>query len=162
MSSITYPFTPKSTAKLVPGQYWGIPLSNGTYACGRVVQVLPKGVKGSRVTFLAGLMNWNSPEPPNATIIADAGFLSQGQAHLKAITETGGMILGHRSLEADALNPWLFRSAEFFRNSHVYKGLIKTRPQTPDDDKLPVLETWGFKFIAALAEKEFVRSGAAS
>ena len=162
MSSITYPFTPKSTAKLVPGQYWGIPLSNGTYACGRVVQVLPKGVAGSRVTFLAGLMDWNGSEPPNAATIAGADFLHQGQAHIKAVTENGVSILGHRSLKLDNLCPWQFRGAQFFRNSHVFNGLIKTRPQTPDDDKLPVLETWGFKFIAALSEKEFVRREAAS
>jgi len=162
MPSITYPFQPKSTAKLVPGQYWGVPLSNGTYACGRVVQVLAKGVEGSRVTFLAGLMDWNGSEPPNAATIAGADFLGQGQAHLKTITENGGTVLGHRPLETNNLNPWQFRGAEFFRNSYVYEGLIKARPQTPDDDKLPVLGVWGFKFITTLAEKEFVRREAAS
>src|SRR5262249_10570900 len=33
----TYPFVPRSTAYLRPGQFWAIPLSDGRFACGRVL-----------------------------------------------------------------------------------------------------------------------------
>ena len=34
-----YPFEPKSNAHLLPGQFWGVPLSDGRWACGRVLAV---------------------------------------------------------------------------------------------------------------------------
>jgi hypothetical protein len=30
-----YPFEPKSNAYLLPGQFWGVPLSDRGWACGR-------------------------------------------------------------------------------------------------------------------------------
>jgi hypothetical protein len=33
----TYPFVPKTNAQLVAGQSWSIPLSDGRFACGRVL-----------------------------------------------------------------------------------------------------------------------------
>src|SRR6266700_932410 len=34
-----YPFEPKSNTHLLPGQFWGVPLSDGRWACGRVLAV---------------------------------------------------------------------------------------------------------------------------
>ncbi|HZP14788.1 MAG TPA: hypothetical protein VFA96_03115 [Nocardioides sp.] len=39
MAAPEYPFEPKSNTYLVSGQFWGVPLSDGRWACGRVLAV---------------------------------------------------------------------------------------------------------------------------
>lgn len=157
---ITYPFVPKSAASLLRGQFWALPLSNGSFACGRVIQLAPAGMLGARVSFLGGVLDWVSSSQPTSAAIAGASCLAQGHVHIKAITETGGEILGHRSLELDGIAPWLFRGAHGWQNSFVQQGLIPLRPQTPADDELPVFSTWGYDFALGIAEARFVkRSG---
>ena len=64
-----YPFIPKSTSLMKEGQYWDIPLSNGKFACGRVLQFdYSNGKKNSR-SFLAGLMDWVGENPPTSDTI---------------------------------------------------------------------------------------------
>src|SRR5207249_4407542 len=151
----SYPFVPRSTAALIPGQFWAIPLSDGSFACGRVVQLKPPGGTGSRVMFLAAVLDWHRDSPPTAESIAGAKCLDQGHAHLKVITETGGCILGHRPLESDNIEPWEFRGAMVHVNSYVYKGLEPVRQQQPADKCLPVLDTWGYRVPEAIAERHF-------
>jgi len=66
---IKYPFQPKSTAHLRPGQFWAVPLHRpgfldypGWYGCGLVLDVVEK----SRRWFLAGLLDWADAMPPTA------------------------------------------------------------------------------------------------
>jgi hypothetical protein len=106
--------------------------------------------------FLAGLLDWHSPELPTSNSIAGATCLRQSQVHIRAITRTGGKILGFRELSADRIKPWLFRGAEFWRNSQVHLGLIPVRAQTPGDNRLPVLSTSGYDVARLLAEDRFV------
>ena len=154
-----YPFVPKSAAKLLPGEFWAIPLSDGTFACGRVIQVKPKRRLGStsRVMFLAGLLDWHARAAPTNESIAGAACLAQGQAHFKTITASGGRILGVRPLEADGIEPWTFRGARVHVNSHVLRGLDPLRPQRPSDEALPILSTWGYRVPVVLAEKRWLR-----
>jgi hypothetical protein len=149
---ICYPFEPKSTASLLPGQFWAIPLSNGSFACGRVLQLAPK----TRVMFLAGLMDWYSDLRPNHESIAGANCIEQGAAHIKTILENGRSILGHRPLELDGIEPWIFRDAEGWKNSCVQYGFNPIRQQRSTDDGLPVFSTWGYSVISRLAENYFV------
>jgi hypothetical protein len=151
----TYPFVPRSTASLVPGQFWAIPLPDGSFGCGRVIETKPPGSTGARVLFLAAVLDWHADAPPTAHAIAGAKCLDQGQAHLKAITETGGSILGHRPLELDNIEPWEFRGAQFHVNSYVYRGMEPLRPQQPADQALPVLGTWGYQVPVVIAERHF-------
>jgi hypothetical protein len=153
---LTCPFVPKSTAALIPGQFWALPLSDGSFGCGRVIQLAPAGMRGARVTFLAAVLDWVSRSRPTSAAIAGAPCVSQGRVHIKAVTETGGEILGHRPLELDGIAPWLFRGSDYWRNSSVQEGLIPIRPQTPADDELPVFSTWGYKFAWGIAEDRFV------
>lgn len=53
-----YPFEPKSNAYLLPGQFWGVPLSDGRWACGRVLAIKKEPdnyFPGNSRTFLAAL-----------------------------------------------------------------------------------------------------------
>ena len=91
---IAYPFVPKSTAMLAPGQFWSIPLDNERFACGRVIQLrMTDGKRDSR-SFLAGLMDWWGRKPPTAERIAGCGVIKQGGTDIKTIVATGSQVLG--------------------------------------------------------------------
>ncbi len=155
-----YPFEPKSTRWLLAGQFWAVPLSDGTFGCGRIIEIPGTKSKSSRVEFLAGVLDWHSRVPPSAETIAGAACLMQGSSHVLAITRSGGKVLGIRDLKADAIEPWLFRGAEFSKNSVVMKGLAPVRPQNPGDDALPILSTWGYEVPRRIAEARFVITNA--
>src|SRR6266487_572809 len=99
----SYPFVPKSNAKLWPGQFWAIPLSDGRFACGRVLAIDVDKTYGARSSFVAGLLDWVGREPPNADSIAGAPVLEVGTAHVRVIERSGGAVLGERPLEADGI-----------------------------------------------------------
>jgi hypothetical protein len=157
----TYPFLPKSTRSLLPGQFWALPLSDGSFGCGRVIQLAPSEVVGARVSFLAGVLDWNGQQLPTQESIANAPCLAQGDTHLKAIISTGGVILGHRELDKDGIEPWTFRSSQFWVNSTIQKGYSVIRDQKPSDTDLPVWTTWGYKTPLILCETRFIKHGEA-
>ncbi len=152
----SYPFVPKSTAYLRAGQYWAVPLSDGRFACGRVIAVL----RGERRLFLAGLMDWVSDAPPDFESLAGAGdLIDNGEAHIKAITETGGAILGIRSLAADGIEGLIRVSHRSGGTVYLLRGATRLRDATADEAAtLPVLATWGYRSIAVKAEARFVGS----
>lgn len=139
-----YPFIPKSTAYLKPGHFWSIPLKNGGFACGRVVELAigENGKQHSRM-FLAGWMDWTSDEPPTVESLADCKFIKQGEVHIKTITANNGEILGFRPLEADNLEPQFFLSQSGGgRYCYLQKGYEILRRATEEERKLyPVLST---------------------
>lgn len=97
MPGRSFPLTPRSTAKIEPGDFWAVPLRRGGwFACGRVLQRLD-----SRVLLIVGLLDWCEPLPPTAESIAGAPVLAAGAAHIKTIELTGGALLGHRDLAED-------------------------------------------------------------
>src|SRR4051812_28661575 len=101
----TYPFVPKSSQLLSPGDFWAVPLRDGSFACGCVVELMPKGRPGARVGFLGGLLDWHAKDEPTSESIRDAGFVSQGTMHIRAITSTGGRVLGRRETSVES---WTF------------------------------------------------------
>jgi len=154
-----YPFVPKSTTSLISGQFWGILLSNGTYACGRVLAVCPKadGRPHSR-HFMAGLLAWHSGKPPTGANIAGHSVLQQGAAHIKTIVRTGGQIIGHRPLESDSIElPPVLHCVGPRNQFAVVSGSVILRLAKPDDDRcIPYLPGWGPEYIRARAEYLFV------
>ncbi len=154
-----YPFVPKSNRFLERGQYWAVPLSDGRFACGRVLDVPREPdlhVPVGRMLFLAGLLDWVGETPPTNQAIEGAVLSAQGFAHIKAITTTGAAVLGRRDLAADAIVPALWRSHEAGGTVWVYEGARRLRPATDDDRDLPVMSTWGYSVISVLAEDHFV------
>jgi len=126
-SSTSFPFTPKSTAKLYAGYFWAIPLDGDYYGCGVVLSSRLKadGKKDSRM-FLAGLLRWFGKKPPVAEDVKDLAVIEHGFAHLKTITENGKIILG-------CVEPWWDWSLELHYT-----------------DDIP---TWGCGVITLLAQK---------
>jgi len=150
-----YPFRPRSTSYLLSGQFWSVPLCNGRFACGRVLQVPSEISDPAPGFFLAGLMDWIGDEPPTADAIAGCSTIAQCEAHISTIQKTGGEILGYRSLVLDGLEPWLFRNA-MYNATAVLKGMEPIRPPTEEErTQLPVRGCWLNIYIKLLAEKHF-------
>jgi hypothetical protein len=150
---------PKSNAYLRPGQFWSVPLSDGRFACGCVLDV-PRTpdlhVPVSRRMFLAGLLDWVGRQPPTVESVAGANLVAQGFAHIKAILTTGGEILGWRDLEADGIVPERWRSHVAGGTVWIYEGARRLRPATAEDRDLPLMGTWGYSVLRVLAEQRFV------
>jgi hypothetical protein len=147
-----YPFVPKSSTRLTPGDFWAVPLRDGTFACGRVVERMPTGKPGARVGFLGGLLDWRDSSKPDDQSIAGASFLAQGVVHIRAITSSGGSILGHRDLALDELGPWTF-----VYGATIQRGFTFLRAwQGSDAGKFPSLGWWGYDIMQARANLYFI------
>jgi internalin A len=99
----SYPFVPKSNAKLEPGQFWSIPLSDGRFGCGRVLRVDRDRKYGATILFLGAVLDWVGEAPPTGEAIAGRGMLAVGTTHVRTIAHGGGAIVGERPLEADGI-----------------------------------------------------------
>jgi hypothetical protein len=153
----TFPFVPKSSQGLEPGDFWSIPLQEGGFGCGRVLEHMPKGMPGARVGFLAALLDWRGETPPSAAGIAGAKALEQGLLHILGITQTGGAVLGNRPLSLDALEAWVFVNGNV-----VQRGFTPLRPwRRGDAQALPSLSWWGYDVIQILANKHLGPRGGA-
>jgi hypothetical protein len=154
---LTFPFVPKSRTWLQPGHFWGVPLSDGRFACGRVLQTTGEELPNTR-TFLGGLHDWVGEHPPTSDAIGHRALLEVGVMHIKAITETGGEVLGVRPLDADELVPPLLLSAHGGQDARVLRGAQWLRLARRDEwGKYPILGVWGYSVIRQLAERRFVR-----
>ena len=128
-----YPFTPKSTSYIEPGQFWSIPLSNGKYACGVVISKLADLHEGKVETrsFLAALIDWSGDQPPTGKDIENSIAVKVGAAHIKAICTTGGEIIGKSSF-----------------------GFLGENPRRYSDDVI----TMGYSVLKNLAEKRYAKN----
>src|SRR5262245_35860404 len=145
--AIKYPFVPRSTSRLAPGQFWSFPLLGGRFACGRVLQLRhePNGKRDPRI-FVAGLMDWVGSSSPTFESIAGRPLLAHGGAHILAITANGGEILGLRPLELDRLEVPLTLSQSSPRGCQVQRGFDTIGPASQQQiDTLDVFESWGYR-----------------
>ena len=153
MKPRTFPFQPKSARLLLPGDFWSIPLPDGSFACGRVVQLHERGSGlGSASLFLAGLLDWRSTVPPTELAIRGRPTVDQGQAHVCTIQRSGGVILGHRPLVDDGIEPALMLSHMCSPGVMLQRGLAVLRPASEHERaSLPVFSTYGYAAMAAYA-----------
>lgn len=124
----TYPFIPKSTALLERGDFWAILLKDGSFGAGCVVGSALAGGKVQSRIFIAGVVAWHGTSPPEAEQLFGRRVVEHAFAHIKAITESGGSILGRAHLQ------------------------LRELPGEADSDSLS-LPAWGFGFPKKLAEK---------
>ena len=148
-----YPFIPSSTSYLLPGQYWSIPLTSGSFACGRVLQLKFNDGKQDRRLFLAGLIDWIGHAPPTSDVVEGRVLIAHGCAHIRTISENDGKILGCLPLEFDNLDiPLTLDSGD--SQPFVRKGFEVLGRATPSQlQELNVFATWGYGFIRELAER---------
>ncbi|HEU0144342.1 MAG TPA: Imm26 family immunity protein [Nitrososphaera sp.] len=147
-----YPFVPKSNQHLSPGDFWAIPLLDGSFGCGVVLELYPKGLPGSRVAFLAGLLNWHGTSLPTSESIAGSQTLEQGIVHILAISQTGGEVLGNRPLELNGIEPWVFINGDV-----IQQGFTRLRKwKRKDNKRYPTLSWWGYDVIQIYANKHLL------
>jgi hypothetical protein len=156
---MNYPFQPKSTANLKPGQYWAVPLPSGKFACGRILQLNATEIPSKSRAFFGGLLEWLGNQPPTSEDIAGCPLIAFGNMHIKAITTTGGVIIGERSLEEDHIELPLLLSAQGGPGTMILRGAEAIREAQRDEwGTLPVLGTWGHHFIIKLAEAKLEKN----
>jgi hypothetical protein len=152
-----YPFIPRSTSYMKEGQFWDIPLSNGEYACGRVLQFDYRSGRKRTRSFLAGLMDWVGVNPPTFDEIAGRKLLEQGKVHIQTIEDNGGLIRGFRPLELDNITPILELSHMPLNDCCLMRGFETLRLATLEERKsLYVGRSWGLTVIKIAAERYFV------
>ena len=150
--TLTYPFQPKTTAKLRPGDFWPIPLMDGSFGCGRVLEVSPRDVPGARVQFYGALMDWRGSDLPTAERLAGSTPLEQAIMHLRSITQIGGQVIGNRPLNLERIEPCLV-----IHGSTVRRAYEVVRPWSrSDNDALPRLSWWGWNLIWLKAHQHFL------
>jgi hypothetical protein len=152
--AVAYPFEPKSTRSLTPGDYWAVPLADGGFACGRVLQTEGDHLPTPTRTFFGGLHGWFGKSPPTSEDIAGAALVAFGIMHVRAIVRVGGRVLGNRPLEADGLELPLMLDAHGGPTTRVVRGAQTVRAaRRAEWGRLPVLGFWGYNFIQTLADK---------
>jgi hypothetical protein len=86
--------------------------------------------KVSTRMFLAGLLDWSGTSTPNPHDLEGTRVIGRGAAHIKAILENGGSILGVTRIDGTSQDPVL---------------------------KTDSIHTWGYGVIRVLAIKQFAR-----
>ena len=154
---IEYPFTPKSTAYLESGQFWMFGLSNGLKACGLVLQLkILNGARDSRM-FLAGLLDWTGTELPAMEILEKHALIAHGQAHVKTISENGGVVAGKIGIENSSLTIPLTLDESPNQNCRLRKGFDFLGVATAEQQQsLESFKTWGYGTIKVRAEKTLI------
>jgi hypothetical protein len=148
---LRYPFTPKSTAQLLPGQFWAVPLSDGRFACGRVLQLAGSEIPTKSRGFFGGLHSWVGAKEPDAAEIETAPFLDFGAMHIRAITEVGGKVLGEAPLRNFQMPKLL--SAAGGPDTMLLAGADAVRKAKRSEwGTLPVLGYWAYDHIREIAE----------
>ena len=121
----TYPFAPKSTRWLRRGQFWTLHLADGKFGAACVVgSHLSSGKASSRV-FIAGVVNWVGTSPPAPADLEKLPIISHAFAHIKAIADGGGEVLGWANIDLTG---------------------------APESAESLSLSSWGFHFPTLLAQ----------
>lgn len=147
------PFIPTKASEINNGDFYYIPLSNGRFACGRVLIIEEKSGRKTK-SILVGLHDWNGERFPTSEDIHGCKIIEQGVMHINSIGHVGGEIVGHKPLEDDGLKPIIQFEAGYLINGFTYYK------------KIPIVEgeqyskrtTYGLNVIKGLAEKHFVKS----
>ncbi|MGD0525538.1 MAG: hypothetical protein ABSE49_10360, partial [Polyangiaceae bacterium] len=144
-SAVVYPFEPKSTRSLTTGDYWAVPLTDGGFACGRVLQTEGDHLPTPTRTFFGGLHDWLGKSPPTSEDIAGAPLVRFGMMHLRAIVRLGGQVLGNRPLEADGVELPVMLDAHGGPTTRVVRGAQSVRTARREEwGTLPILGVWGY------------------
>lgn len=96
MPGRTFPFSPRSAAKLALGDLLAIPCDDGTWG---VLQV--SGLEsGARSTFHAGVLRWRGQSPPTSSDIDGLEFVEHGLTPIGIFKHGGVEVVGTAALAA--------------------------------------------------------------
>ena len=155
-SASGYPFTPRSTARLVPGQFWSVRRDDGRFGVGVVLGVpkpdtAPHHTTSTR-TFTAGLLGLVLDRPATTSDVDGARLVEWGYAHVQTISLTS--IDGLDGLIDATFNEVLKVSHRGGGTVGLYGNGTYQRVATSDEARdLDVVGTWGLTFVQRLASQ---------
>lgn len=152
MPNRTFPFRPKSNTYLEPGDYFGIPLPQGKWSCGRVLGRGPSG----RSTFVGTVMDWCGPQPPTCDDIENVGFATKlRHNHVKTITNFGMQIDGNCPIDQSDLPVMLVHSQAMMRGGiPTHEPIDVSAPRMPAANNGLLLSVATRTFSEGLTEEE--------
>jgi hypothetical protein len=153
MSKRMFPFIPTKASEIQNGDFYYIPLSNGHFACGRLLLIEKKSGRKTK-SILVGLHDWSGKNHPTQEDIHKCNIIEQGVMHISSIGHVGGKVIGHKPLGEDNLKPWLQFEAGYLIDGFEY---VRKLP-VEDYKKYSRRSTYGLNVIKLLAEKHFVKS----
>src|SRR2546428_8646510 len=92
----TYPLSPRSSRDLRIGDYWTVPLSDGTFGCLLVTDLKQSG-PGSLKTLVAGGGDWGGAAPPGGTALFRRRGVEQGLTPNPAVPPGGSTVISHKT-----------------------------------------------------------------
>ncbi|WP_036193773.1 Imm26 family immunity protein [Marinobacter daepoensis] len=148
-----YPITPKKPSEIREGDFYYIPLSNGWFACGRLLEIEKKSGRKTK-SILVGLHDWTGRAKPTAEDIHNCPIIEQGVMHINSIGHVGGEVIGFKPLGDDGLKP-----LPQFEAGNLILGFKNLGPLPKEEyEKYSRRLTYGLKVILLLAEKHFVEN----
>lgn len=153
MNKNRYPFVPTKASEIEDGDFYFISLSNGRYACGRILLIKRKSGRRTK-TVLVGLHDWSGADHPTKEDIHECKIIEQGVIHINSIGHVEGAIIGHKPLEEDNLKPLLQFEAGYLLDGFESIGKLPVE----DYEKYSRRSTYGLNVIRLLAEKHFVNN----
>ena len=147
-----YPFVPKKASEIKEGDFYYIPLSNGHYACGRLILIKKKSGRKTQ-SILVGLHDWSGSKYPTKEDIHQCKIVEQGVMHVTSIGHVGGEVIENKPLEEDNLKPLLQFEAGYLLDGFENIGILAAK----DYDKYSHRYTYGLDVIRLLAETRFVK-----
>ena len=138
------------------GQIISIPLDDGRFVCARVLQFDMRGENRDSRMCIIGLLNWIGNVEPSSESISGSKLIDHGQVHIKTIRESGGEIVGFRSLDLDEISVPLTLDQSPGKNCRLRRGFIILGNATEQQQtELKVFRTWGYGMLKIKAEKCF-------
>jgi hypothetical protein len=153
MSKGMYPFVPTKASEIKDGDFYYIPLSNGNYACGRLLLIEKKSGRKTK-SILVGLHDWSGRNHPTKEDIHECTIIEQGVMHINSIGHVGGEVIAHKPLDEDDLKPLLQFEAGYLLDGFENMGKLPVE----DYKKYSRRSTYGLNVIRLLAEKRFVKN----
>ncbi|MFK7803770.1 MAG: Imm26 family immunity protein [Anaerolineae bacterium] len=153
MSKDNYPFVPTKASEIQDGDFYFIPLSNGKFACGRVLLIKKKSGRRTK-TVLVGLHDWFGENHPTKADIHECKIIEQGVIHINSIGYVGGEVIGHKPLDEDGLKPLLQFEAGYLLDGFENIGQLPVE----EYEKYSRRFTYGLDVMRLLAEKHFANN----
>jgi hypothetical protein len=102
VASRSFPFAPRSTQSLEPGDLIAVPCEPSGWACLQVIDVRRSG-PGARTTFVAGVLPWRGDGPPTRQAVSRLGASEMGLVPIEVFTDGGLQVVDQGDVVATDL-----------------------------------------------------------
>jgi hypothetical protein len=93
MTDRAFPLSPRSSRDLEVGDYWAVPLPDGSFGACQVSDLKRSGV-GALKTLVVGVIDWRGNAEPTVPELAGRRILAQGLTRIEMFTKGGAQVIG--------------------------------------------------------------------